>query len=99
MLEAIRYRAGMLEILDQLRLPHESHYLTLPDAAAAWEAIHSMKVLPPETSLASHTVERTGHSDRANCDFQKTRRMIFKPRHIVAGTDFRDSASAGHQKH
>ncbi|XP_075738630.1 methylthioribose-1-phosphate isomerase isoform X3 [Rhipicephalus microplus] len=44
MLEAIRYRAGMLEILDQLRLPHESHYLTLPDAAAAWEAIHSMKV-------------------------------------------------------
>lgn len=44
MLQAIRYRAGTLEILDQLRLPHESHYLTLPDAGAAWEAIHSMKV-------------------------------------------------------
>lgn len=44
MLQAIRYRAGALEILDQLRLPHESCYLTLPDADAAWEAIHSMKV-------------------------------------------------------
>ncbi|XP_070385080.1 methylthioribose-1-phosphate isomerase isoform X6 [Dermacentor albipictus] len=44
MLQAIRYQAGMLEILDQLRLPHESCYLTLSDADATWEAIHSMKV-------------------------------------------------------
>lgn len=44
MLQAIRYQAGTLEILDQLRLPHESHYLTLADAGAVWEAIHSMKV-------------------------------------------------------
>lgn len=44
MLQAIKYRAGTLEILDQLRLPHESCYVTVPDAEAAWEAIHSMKV-------------------------------------------------------
>lgn len=44
MLQAIRYQAGTLEILDQLRLPHESRYLTLADAEAAWEAIHTMKV-------------------------------------------------------
>lgn len=44
MLQAIKYRAGALEILDQLRLPHESCYVTVPDAEAAWEAIHSMKV-------------------------------------------------------
>ncbi|XP_077529038.1 methylthioribose-1-phosphate isomerase isoform X3 [Haemaphysalis longicornis] len=44
MLQAIRYRAGSLEILDQLRLPHESCYVAVPDAEAAWEAIHSMKV-------------------------------------------------------
>lgn len=44
MLQAIRYRAGTLEVLDQLRLPHESCYVTVADAEAAWEAIHSMKV-------------------------------------------------------
>ncbi|XP_077503403.1 uncharacterized protein LOC144113894 [Amblyomma americanum] len=44
MLQAIRYQAGTLEILDQWQLPHESHYLMLADAKAVWEVIHSMKV-------------------------------------------------------
>jgi methylthioribose-1-phosphate isomerase len=43
-LEAIRYRRGTLELLDQLRLPHEFVYDTVQTSEAAWEAIRSMKV-------------------------------------------------------
>ncbi|XP_077503204.1 methylthioribose-1-phosphate isomerase-like [Amblyomma americanum] len=44
MLQSIRYKAGTLEILDQRRLPHEIHYLTLADAKDVSEAIRFMKV-------------------------------------------------------
>ena len=43
-LEAIRYSRGKLEILDQLRLPHEEVYNDIKTAQDAWNAIKSMQV-------------------------------------------------------
>ena len=44
MIEAIRYRPGLLELLDQRRLPAEEHWNGIVDAAAAAEAIREMVV-------------------------------------------------------
>ncbi|KAL8999295.1 MAG: hypothetical protein Q9169_001840 [Polycauliona sp. 2 TL-2023] len=43
-LQAIRYSRGKLEILDQLRLPHEEVYISIKHAQDAWHAIKSMQV-------------------------------------------------------
>lgn len=43
-LEAIRYRAGSLQILNQLLLPHQTVYDELRSVQDAYEAIKSMKV-------------------------------------------------------
>lgn len=43
-LEAIRYRAGSLQILNQLLLPHQTVYDDLRSVQDAYEAIKSMKV-------------------------------------------------------
>ncbi|KAI9821566.1 MAG: S-methyl-5-thioribose-1-phosphate isomerase [Thelocarpon impressellum] len=43
-LEAIRYRRGHLEILDQLRLPHTTAYEPLASSEDAWHAIKAMRV-------------------------------------------------------
>lgn len=43
-LEAIRYRRGKLEILDQLKLPHQEIYLDIKSPEEAWHAIKSMQV-------------------------------------------------------
>ncbi|CAG5123397.1 unnamed protein product [Candidula unifasciata] len=43
-LEAIRYQRGKLEILDQLLLPDETHYLTITDTEDGWKAIKQMQV-------------------------------------------------------
>lgn len=43
-LEAIRYRRGKLEILDQLKLPHQEVYLDVRSPEEAWHAIKSMQV-------------------------------------------------------
>jgi methylthioribose-1-phosphate isomerase len=43
-LQAIRYSRGKLEVLDQLRLPHEHHYDVISTAEEAFECIRSMKV-------------------------------------------------------
>nr|CAG4637874.1 EOG090X08IP [Chydorus sphaericus] len=43
-LEAIKYRDGALEILDQLLLPQSCTYITISDAVDAWKAIREMKV-------------------------------------------------------
>lgn len=43
-LEAIKYRRGSLEILDQLKLPHQEIYLGIESAEDAWHAIKSMQV-------------------------------------------------------
>ena len=43
-LEAIKYRRGKLEILDQLKLPHQEVYLDIKSPEEAWHAIKSMQV-------------------------------------------------------
>lgn len=43
-LEAVKYTRGSLEVLDQLRLPHEFHYDTVSSRAEAFDSIASMRV-------------------------------------------------------
>lgn len=43
-LEAIKYRNGKLEILDQLLLPFETKYIPIKDTEDGWKAIHDMQV-------------------------------------------------------
>ena len=43
-LQAIKYSRGSLEILDQLRLPHEEVYVNIRIIQDAWNAIHNMQV-------------------------------------------------------
>ncbi|KAI1311348.1 hypothetical protein F5Y03DRAFT_304654 [Xylaria venustula] len=43
-LQAIRYTRGKLEVLDQLRLPHEHHYDEVATAEEAFDCIRSMRV-------------------------------------------------------
>ncbi|XP_063162783.1 methylthioribose-1-phosphate isomerase isoform X1 [Candoia aspera] len=43
-LEALRYRRGYLQILNQLLLPHQSLYEEISSVRQGWEAIRSMKV-------------------------------------------------------
>ncbi|KAI0437366.1 hypothetical protein F4803DRAFT_159720 [Xylaria telfairii] len=43
-LQAIRYTRGKLEVLDQLRLPHEHHYDVVSTSEEAFDCIKSMRV-------------------------------------------------------
>ncbi|KAI1370932.1 methylthioribose-1-phosphate isomerase [Hypoxylon crocopeplum] len=43
-LQAIRYSRGKLEVLDQLRLPHEHHYDEVSTSEEAFDSIKSMRV-------------------------------------------------------
>ncbi len=43
-LQAIRYQRGKLEILDQLKLPHQEIYLEITSPEDAWNAIKLMQV-------------------------------------------------------
>lgn len=43
-LQAIKYSRGSLQILDQLRLPHEEAYINIRVIQDAWDAIHNMQV-------------------------------------------------------
>ena len=43
-LEAIRYRSGSLQILNQLLLPHETVFEEIRSVQDGYEAIKSMKV-------------------------------------------------------
>lgn len=43
-LQAVKYSRGSLEVLDQLRLPHEFHYDPVANREEAWESIASMRV-------------------------------------------------------
>ncbi|XP_032081425.1 methylthioribose-1-phosphate isomerase [Thamnophis elegans] len=43
-LEALRYRRGFLQILNQLLLPHQTVYEEISSVRQGWEAIRSMKV-------------------------------------------------------
>jgi methylthioribose-1-phosphate isomerase len=42
-LEAIRYKPGSLEILDQLQLPHKTQFDTITSSTDAWHAIKAMR--------------------------------------------------------
>ncbi|KAK7425760.1 S-methyl-5-thioribose-1-phosphate isomerase [Neonectria magnoliae] len=42
-LKAVKYSRGKLEVLDQLRLPHEFHYDVVSDRTAAFDSIASMR--------------------------------------------------------
>lgn len=43
-LEAIKYKRGQLDILDQLLLPDQSKYISINDTEDAWSAIKKMQV-------------------------------------------------------
>lgn len=43
-LQAIRYKRGALDLLDQRRLPLETEYLSIKDTVGAWTAIREMAV-------------------------------------------------------
>ena len=43
-LQAIKYRRGKLEILDQLKLPHQEIYIEISSPEEAWNAIRLMQV-------------------------------------------------------
>nr|CAB3263949.1 methylthioribose-1-phosphate isomerase-like [Phallusia mammillata] len=43
-LEAIKYHAGSLQILDQLLLPHKSHFVDIRCVEDGWKAIKTMQV-------------------------------------------------------
>ena len=43
-LQAIKYRRGKLQILDQLQLPHEEQYIDINEPSNAFKAIKSMQV-------------------------------------------------------
>lgn len=43
-LEAIKYTRGRLDVLDQLRLPHEHHYDEVSTCEEAFDCIKSMRV-------------------------------------------------------
>lgn len=51
-LEAIRYRAGSLQILNQLLLPRETVYEEIRSVQDGYEAIKSMKVRKEQQVLA-----------------------------------------------
>ncbi|KLU92406.1 S-methyl-5-thioribose-1-phosphate isomerase [Magnaporthiopsis poae ATCC 64411] len=60
-LQAIKYTRGRLEVLDQLRLPHEHHYDVISTSEEAFDCIRSMRVrgAPAIAIVASlaHAVE------------------------------------------
>lgn len=43
-LQAIKYHRSKLEVLDQLKLPHQEIYLQISTPEEAWDAIKSMRV-------------------------------------------------------
>jgi methylthioribose-1-phosphate isomerase len=43
-LQAIKYTRGKLEVLDQLKLPHEFHYDDVSTCEEAFDCIKSMRV-------------------------------------------------------
>ena len=43
-LQAIKYSRGRLDVLDQLRLPHEHHYDEVSTCEEAFDCIKSMRV-------------------------------------------------------
>ena len=43
-LQSLKYTTGSLEVIDQLKLPHECVYIPVKDTEAAWSVIKKMQV-------------------------------------------------------
>lgn len=44
-LEAIKFKNGKLELLDQLKLPFSTSYISIESVQDGWDAISEMKVI------------------------------------------------------
>ena len=60
-LEAIKYKGGKLEILDQLLLPHETKYIPVNNTEDGWTAIKTMQVGTKWASIMPTCVCRLIH--------------------------------------
>ncbi|KAL8366716.1 hypothetical protein RB595_010529 [Gaeumannomyces hyphopodioides] len=67
-LQAIKYTRGRLEVLDQLRLPHEHHYDVVSTSEEAFDCIRSMRVrgAPAIAIVAALAVAVELHSGSCN---------------------------------
>ena len=61
-LEAIRYHAGQLEVLDQLLLPERCEYVSILNAEDAWKTIREMKVSVCHKLMKSQLLASTSFS-------------------------------------
>ncbi len=62
-LEAIKYARGKLEVLDQLKLPHEYRYDNIKTCEEAFDCIKSMRVrgivIVPDVSTTANALKRS----------------------------------------
>jgi hypothetical protein len=58
-LKAIKYQRGKLDVLDQLRLPHEFLYDNVSTCEEAFDCIKSMRVRGNSQNSARENVEET----------------------------------------
>lgn len=56
-LQAIKYRRGRLDVLDQLKLPHEFVYDQVSTCEEAFDCIKSMRVRGIVIDIASNLIE------------------------------------------
>ncbi|KAK0625437.1 putative translation initiation factor [Bombardia bombarda] len=75
-LQAIKYSRGKLQVLDQLRLPHENHYDDITTSEEAFDCIKSMRVrgAPAIAIVAAlaHAVELVNGSSSAATSPEET---------------------------
>lgn len=57
-LKAIRYQRGSLTILDQLKLPEQSVFISIETVADAWKAIHTMSIRGIEKRRSNHWIDQ-----------------------------------------
>lgn len=73
-LQAIKYSRGKLEILDQLKLPHQEKYLEINTPEEAWKAIKLMQVrgAPAIAIVAVLSLAAWGanHSNKSTSDME-----------------------------
>ena len=78
-LEAIRYRRGQLDILDQLLLPSQSVYISVNDTKDAWNAIKKMQVTCSFQFLTFHIISVCRCLSVKSFKFCKTLIVFFCP--------------------
>lgn len=83
-LQAIRYTRGSLSVLDQLQLPHQTHYDPINNPSDSWAAIHSMRVRGvSHSSLTCYRLPNgiIGPCDRHRCRPRTCSRAL-QPAHL-----------------